>query len=188
MPMKLQEVHPSVVHMPLTFLPAAVLADAVGTLRDDPALLQVGKWGIALAAGSALLAGFFGLVAQEEVKTREHSHKMLVTHRTLNVGVTLVASGMAVARARQERPGLGYLALGAAAVGAAVYSAYLGGHMVYTHGVGVEAADGVREGTPALKRGEGLASVRRSLDNARQGLEHAVQDAARGQIAPSLRG
>ena len=52
---------------------------------------------------------------------------------------------------RDHRPGPGYFAAGFGLLGATLYSAYLGGNMVYERGVGVKPAGGLAGGSsPAL--------------------------------------
>jgi len=68
MPVRLQEIHPSLVHLPMTLLPLAVGADALGRATGNQSLRDVGRWAMPLAAASAAVLALFGLIAQEEVK------------------------------------------------------------------------------------------------------------------------
>ena len=95
MSMRLQELHPALVHYPIAPLPVALAADALGRATGSEVLLEIGKRGMALAAGSAAISAVAGLIAQETVRTDEVSHDLLVTHRTLNVGLV----GLTTARA-----------------------------------------------------------------------------------------
>src|SRR5512142_836328 len=117
MPMKLQEVHPALVHFPITLLPLAIGADFLGKLTGKEGLCTAGRLGIAAAAGSGLLAGIFGLIAQEEVNVEGSAKDMLITHRDLNLGAVAVMGAMAVRRARRQKPSLPYLALGLGLIG-----------------------------------------------------------------------
>jgi uncharacterized membrane protein len=188
MTMRLQELHPALVHYPITLLPLAVGADALGRVSGSRTLLQVGKGAIALAAATTAISAVAGLVAQEAVRLDEDTHDMLATHRNLNVGVLGLTTWMAVRRARRARPGLGYLLAGAAGIAGMAYSAYLGGHMVYEHGVGVRAAGGLHEeAAPELtpdKAGDAAAISGMLLE---RGARHAVVDLAEGDVVPSLR-
>src|SRR5690606_10448007 len=145
MAMRLQELHPSSVHYPIALLPVSLAADALGLLTHNRRLLEVGRLTMPLAAASAAVAGVLGLIAQEVVQTDEEGADMLVTHRTLNLGLIGIAAGMAVKRLGEKKPDVGYLAVGAVGLGAMIYSAYLGGQMVYDRGVGVRTAGGLRE-------------------------------------------
>ncbi len=188
MSMRLHEVHPSLVHYPIAFLPLAIGADAVGKVTGNRTALRIGKLGMALTAGTAALAGFFGLVAQEEVKlNNDQAGDILTTHRNLNIGFTTLATLMAVRRSMRKKPSARYLALGTAAIGAVLYSAYLGGKMVYHHGVGVRAADGIADGhAPELRLDRMDEVAEHALQDARVGVRHAAEALSRGVIAPAL--
>ncbi len=175
MAMHLQELHPAAVHYPIALLPLSVAADALGLMTGNRSLLEVGRLTIPVAAASAAVAGVLGLVAQEVVRTDEESNEMLIMHRNLNLGLLGVATAMALKRFRQDKPDVGYLAIGAAGIGAMVYSAYLGGQMVYDRGVGVRPADGLLESeAPPITRPReaALATARHLVEGAR----HAVMD------------
>ena len=187
MSMRLQEVHPSLVHFPITLLPLALGADLLGRATGSESLATAGRRLMPLAAGSAAVAAVFGLVAQEEVKAEGPARDMLVTHRNLNLALTGVAAAMALWRARRERPSAGYLALGLAGLGVMSYTAYLGGHMVYEHGVGVEAAGGVREGgAPELVPDRAVEIARATMADVRDGAAGTVDDLRRGDVVPEL--
>ncbi len=188
MPMQLQEVHPSLVHFPITLLPLASGADLLGKVTRNDTLCTVGKVGIAAAAASGLLAGIFGLIAQEEVNVEGESREMLITHRDLNLGAVATMGAMAVRRARREKPSLGYLGLGLGLIGAVTYSAYLGGHLVYADGVGVEKAGGTYGAIPSLGRDQPATIARKAVRDLGSGAMHTVQEIARGEIVPSLVG
>lgn len=175
MSMRLQEIHPSLVHFPIALLPTALAADALGRVTGDPGLLELGRRLMPIAAASGLLAGIFGFIAQESVRTDPKASEMLVTHRTLNLGLVATAGVMAVRRQRMSRPSLGYLALGAGGLAAMMYSAYLGGKMVYARGVGVEPAGGLREGEAPEITTENLGEVAgTAADHLRSGLQHTL--------------
>ncbi len=185
MSMRLQELHPSLVHFPIALLPTSLAADALGRLTDNEELLAVGRLGIAAAAGGAALAGVAGLLAQEASRFDDESHDILVTHRNLNLGLLGLVTGMAISRSRQRRPGLGYLALGAVGLLTMSYSAYLGGHMVYEHGVGVSDADGLREEeAPELRPANAGVAARTSARHLRDGLVATASALRDGELVP----
>jgi uncharacterized membrane protein len=187
MAMRLQELHPALVHFPIALLPTVLAADALGEVTGSETLRQVGKKGMALAAASTVISALAGLVAQEEVKAEGHAHDLLVTHRNLNLGLTALSLAMAASRAKRRRPGLGYLLLGAAGLGVMNYTAYLGGHMVYEHGVGVKAAGGLREGhVPELRPSDAGEVLDRVAHGVPHGARHAAEGLAKGEVAPAL--
>jgi uncharacterized membrane protein len=176
------------VHFPIALFPVSIGADAVGRATGNRGLLETARHTIELAAVGAALAGVSGLVAQEEVNVEGETMDMLITHRNLNIGATLLAGAMALWRSRRYRPSLGYLGLGLAGVGAVTYSAYLGGTLVYKHGVGVERAGGqYREHPPELgAAGENAAFARDAAVDIVHGVKHLGQETAKGKIVPSI--
>jgi uncharacterized membrane protein len=184
MAVRLSELHPSLVHYPITLLPLAIGADTAGVLTRDRELLRVGTWCITAAAVSAGVAGLAGLIAQEEVNADPEAMKIMQTHRTLNIAALAVMTGLAVARSRRSRPGLGYLLTGFATVAAVGVSAYLGGKLVYDHGVGVKKAGGIYGEDPSL--GDVRRAVRTAANDLRAGIVHTAKEMAKGDIVPVL--
>ncbi len=155
-------------------------------MADSDALTTFARRTLPIAAGSAILAGLAGLVAQQEVKVEGEAHDLLITHRNLNLGVIAVATALAAWRQRRATPGAGYLALGLATLGVMGYTAYLGGHMVYEHGVGVQPAGGVRGPVPELVPAQAGAVARAIGSDLVHGTEHTIEHLAEGEIAPAL--
>ncbi|MBJ6128442.1 DUF2231 domain-containing protein [Microvirga splendida] len=187
MPMRVQEVHPAIAHFPVALLPTAVVCDLVGRLTDNDALMETGRQLMPIAAASAAATGIAGFAAQEAVRTRDVSHDLLVTHRTLNIGLLALSVGLAAIRARSRRPSAGYLLAGLAGAALVTYSGYLGGRMVYAHGVGVDPADGIEhERAPEMPRDGFGRAARTAAGNIGQAIRHTAQDMAQGQIAPRI--
>lgn len=186
MAMGLQEVHPSMVHMPLALAPLSIGADLAGYATDDPSLTAMGRATIGLAAAAAAVAAVTGLIAQEEVRAEGLAHERLITHRNLNLVGGVALAGMAVWR-RDHDPGPGYLALGVGLLGTMFYTAYLGGKMVYDHGVGVKAAGGVRPDVPELAWGRSGRAARAALRDVRDGARTIYDETREGEMAPVLR-
>lgn len=187
MTMRLQEVHPALVHFPITLLPLAVGADLLGRVTGSESLREVGRHAMPLAAAGTGLAALAGLVAQQEVKAEGPAHDVLITHRNLNLGLLGATTALAAWRWKREAPGAGYLALGLAGLGLMAYTAYLGGHMVYAHGVGVEAAGGLRAGgAPELTPDRAGEVAHRVLEDLRHGAAHTLEHIREGEIAPTL--
>jgi uncharacterized membrane protein len=185
MPMRVQEVHPALAHFPVALLPTAVAADLIGTLTDNEALMETGRQLMPVAAASVAATGIAGFAAQEAVRTGDESHDLLVTHRTLNIGLLVLSVALAGIRVRSRRPSAGYLLAGLAGAALVTYSGYLGGRMVYAHGVGVDPADGVeRERAPEMPREGFRRAARTAAGNIGQAIKHTAQDMAEGQIAP----
>ncbi len=191
MAVRLQEVHPSVVHFPIALLPITLAADTAGSLTGNRQLSWLGRWGMVATAASALVAGLAGLIAQEEVNVSGSSMDTLITHRNLNLGVVLLTAALAVRRLGEESAGPGYLATAAGALAALGYSGYLGGKVVYEYGVGVATAPGPQGGLwqgggPELKPSNAPRVARTVAHDLGMGVRHFVQEVGSGKIAPSL--
>lgn len=185
--LRTHELHPSLVHFPLTLVPTALLLDAIGDATDNEALMYAGKTLMPIAAATAAIAGLAGFVAQGAVRAEGHAHDLLVTHRNLNAALIGTAAGMAIARQRSTRPALGYLLLGAAGVAALGYTAYLGGKMVYAHGVGVEPHGVDIEKSPELRPGTLGRAARESAHHIAEQARTSAQEVRAGEIAPAIR-
>lgn len=187
MAMRLQEIHPSLVHYPITLLPLAIGADALGRATGNEALLEAGRWAMMLAAGSAAVAAVFGLVAQQEVNAEGEALDTLITHRNLNLVAVGAATGLAARRWSQKKPSAGYLALGLASIGLVAVSAYLGGHMVYELGVGVKPAGGLKPtGVPELTTDDLASAARTAGHDIVEGARVTAREIGEGKLAPSL--
>jgi uncharacterized membrane protein len=188
MAVRLQEVHPSIVHFPIALLPAAVAADLLGRATGSEALLEMGRVLMPVAAASAAVSAVTGLVAQEEVQAEGVAQDILVTHRNLNLSLVTLSTALAAWRLRSARPSTGYLALALAGLGAMSYSAYLGGKMVYEHGVGVKPADGLRTGdAPELVPRRAGEIARRVATDVERGVAHALDDLRHRDPLPAIR-
>lgn len=188
MPMRLQELHPSMVHFPIALLPVAIGADLLGRLTGSRALLNVGKTAMGIAAAGAATAATTGLIAQQEVNADGEALDMLITHRNLNLAATAVATAMATWRSGEEKPSAAYLALGLASIGLVTYTAYLGGHMVYELGVGVQPADGIAEGhAPALTASNAWRATRHAASDLKSATGVTVKEIGEGKLVPALR-
>jgi uncharacterized membrane protein len=162
-----------------------VAADLIGRLTNNDSLMDMGRQLMPVAAASVAATGIAGFAAQEAVKTSDVSHDILVTHRTLNIGLLALSVGLAAVRSRSRRPSTGYLLAGLAGAALVTYSGYLGGRMVYAHGVGVAPADGIEpERTPEVPHDGFGRAARASASNVGQAIRHTAQEMAEGQIAP----
>jgi len=154
MSMKLHELHPAMIHAPLVLLPAAAAVDLVAATAKGPRGWWLSRFGARLwplGAGAGLLAGLAGMAASQEVNPEDRKvSDAMYLHGIGNFGLVVAALGMAIFRARR-RPTVGSATIGLAACGAALYTAYLGGELVYGSGLGVKAMtarSGVVPGVP----------------------------------------
>jgi uncharacterized membrane protein len=134
---RVHELHPTLIHAPLALLPSTVVVDLAATFTRDRKLEKAGRtmwWSV---AASGLLAGLAGMAASQEVKADKHARDMMFLHGLGNVVLVMGAFGVAAWRA-SHRPGWFSNMLGLGAFAFASYTGWLGGEMVYSHGVGVK--------------------------------------------------
>ena len=187
MAIRLQEMHPAIVHLPIVLFPLAVGADLLGSATENRLLLSLGQKGICFAAAGAVASAVAGLIAGEEVNVEGESRDMLMTHRNLNFAATVLASCMALWRIRRQTPNAMYLGIGAAGIGILGYTAYLGGKLVYDSGVGVEPAHGVyRADAPRLRAGQVSAFVKAAGTDFVHGVQHMAEEIGNGQVVPTI--
>ncbi|MBN1210343.1 MAG: DUF2231 domain-containing protein [Myxococcaceae bacterium] len=165
MKMLLHELHPAVVHAPLTLLPTATAADLISVLSGDPAWARVGRRLWVVGTASALFSGLAGLAASQEVKLEQpRARDMVFLHGLGNACITAGAIGVTLWRLRNP-PTLGQGLIGLMATAAALYTGALGGKLVYELGVGVnsmppDASVGTLKGQPLLSRAAPAALLR----------------------------
>src|SRR6185436_6814863 len=135
MAMHIHELHAASTHAPLVILPAAALVDLAAAVSGDRGQAALGRklWWLGVDA---------------------RSEDMMWLHGAANFAIVLGATGIALWRTFR-RPSVGAAAIGLGACTAALYTAYLGGEMVYAHGVGVRnmpwiAPTGVRSSPSVL--------------------------------------
>ncbi|MBG6078175.1 MULTISPECIES: DUF2231 domain-containing protein [unclassified Polaromonas] len=187
MAIRLQQMHPALVHLPITLLPLAIGADLLGCLTDNRSLHSFGRKAIAVAAVGAVASAVTGLIAGEEVNVEGDARDMLMTHRNLNFVATVIAGCMAVRRSQSEKPDALYLCAGVAGVGILAYTAYLGGKLVYEAGAGVEPAHGVyRSDAPMLGDGPVGPFFKTAAIDLWHGVQHMVEEVRQGKIVPTL--
>src|SRR3954468_3515755 len=136
MGMHVHELHAASTHAPLGVLPAAALVDLAASLTGDRGQAALGRklWWLGVGAGA--LAGVAGLAASQEIRAEDaRSEDMMWLHGVANFAIVLGATGIALWRSFR-RPSVASSAIGLGACAVATYTAYLGGEMVYAHGVG----------------------------------------------------
>lgn len=139
MGMKLHELHPALIHAPLTVLPAAAAVDLVAAATGDRKLSRLGETLWTRGAGAGLIAGLAGMAASQEVSTEDRRvSDAMYLHGIGNLGLVVAATGMALWRMRRPA-GVTSAVVGLIATGSALYTAYLGGELVYGSGLGVKA-------------------------------------------------
>lgn len=131
--------HPLIVVLPLGAWSLTSLFDLLGEERAADLCLRVGVFGAASAA-------LTGLAQWNEVTDRERPRRIGVMHSSLNTVATGLYIGSWVLRSRSQR-GAG-VATAAAGLAVTSLSGWLGGHLSYTLGVGVEEDAFIRQAAP----------------------------------------
>lgn len=172
MKMLLHELHPAVIHAPLTLIPTATVADMIAVMSGNRAWAKVGRRLWVAGSVSALFSGMAGLAASQEVKPDEpRARDMMFLHGLGNTFITLGAIGVTLWRLRRP-PTLGQTLIALMANAAAIYTASLGGRMVYELGVGIHPMPanktvGALKGPPLLSREAPKALLRDGLQGVR---------------------
>ncbi len=169
--LRAHEVHPLLVHAPLTLLPVAAGLDTLAAITGNRFAERAGCWAWFAGTSGGLAAGLAGSAASQEVKAAEHARDMMFVHGLGNLGIVLTAAGMALWRA-SHRANPASALLGLSACAAAVYTGWLGGELVYAHGVGVKGmgtivAEGVADSPPLFSRRGGRKLVKDSIGGLR---------------------
>lgn len=187
MPIRLEQIHPVLVHAPIVLLPLSVVGDFVGRVTHNSSLVSFGQKAGCIAAVGAVGSAVTGLIAGEEVNVEGASMDMLMTHRNLNLVATIVATSMAMWRVSHRRPGAVYLATGMIGIGVLAYTSYLGGKLVYEMGAGVQPAHGVyRTDAPVLKSGQRGSFLKAAGTDFVHGVQHMVQEVKKGNVVPTI--
>ncbi|MFZ2269469.1 MAG: DUF2231 domain-containing protein [Azonexus sp.] len=133
--------HPALVHFPIALTITATLLMLAASRRSaDPLLVPSARLLLRLAAGTAVVAAIFGWQAFQSVEHDAAGHLVMLSHRnwalSSTAGLLLATIWDAFGHAAQRHLVLVLLTLSAGIV----VTAWLGGEMVYRHGIGVSAA------------------------------------------------
>lgn len=134
--------HPAVVHLPIALWLGSLVFDAL-TLAGVGGnhLVRTSYWSILLGLGTLVVVMPAGLAEWSQIKREKPAWKLAFWHMIMNVTVAAILavslyfrSGDAYHAARV--PNLPFL-LNLVANGLLLVSGYIGGRMVYEHGIGV---------------------------------------------------
>ena len=126
MTIRLEQMHPALVHFPIALLPLSLGADIVAGMSGNKVLLSFGQQSACVAALGAAASVATGLVAGEEVNVEGESMDMLITHRNVNIVAAIIAGSTAIWRFGLRRPSAAYLLTGVIGIGLLTYSSSLG--------------------------------------------------------------
>ena len=157
-------VHPVIVHFPIALITLSVVADLCELLTDTISLRAAGFWaliGAAVGGALAVVAGLFDM-NREQIEHKAHER----VHFHMKIGFTLFAAvaGLTIWRwliylGAQNAPGWGYLSAALLVLGLTLFQGYLGGKLVFAHGVGVAPTGQGTEPPGEARKGGGKSGA-----------------------------
>jgi uncharacterized membrane protein len=134
--------HPALVHVPIALWIGALFFDVLSLANvGHNALVRTSYWAILLGLLSTLIVVPAGFAEWTQIKREKPAWKLALWHMILNVAVTLLFLGSfylrAGAAASAERVPLSAFWLCLVANIILMVSGYIGGRLVYEHGIGV---------------------------------------------------
>lgn len=133
-------IHPMLIPFPITCLVGAFVTDLIFLKTGDPGFATASQWLIGFGVGTALLAATVGLI---DYMGDDRIRRLGVALQHMLANVTAVVVSIINFVVRLDDPtDLGSLGvyLSGAVVLILLYSGWLGGQMVFRHGVGVNDA------------------------------------------------
>ncbi len=142
----MQNIHPYFVHFPIALLSVGLLWDLLGILLKKESFKNAGWWAQLFGTAAIIITAITGLIAANTVVHNDAAHEIMETHETIGLIVTgvfivlfLWRSFLKTAIPSQRLQQIIYLVIGGLAVATMLYSAHLGGKLVYEFGVGGSA-------------------------------------------------
>lgn len=139
-------IHPMVVHFPIALLIAFFLVDSFGTFFRNGEWRRVATSLLYLGTASAGVAVYFGLQAASTVDHGENVHLILEQHEFIGLSILGLSALLSLWRLlnggfARGIPNVIFISIAAVLAILIVFSADLGGLMVYKYGVAVEAVE-----------------------------------------------
>lgn len=151
-------IHPMLVHFPIALLIASFLADAVHFFASWSSIEHVGWWMLALASAGGLFTVLAGLFDMRRATLDEAIHERVHQHMWVGMGLFLVICALTAWRwiffSNATPVSMLYLDASFLSVGLATFQGWLGGELVYTHGVFVASQQKKAASRPAGKVAE----------------------------------
>lgn len=136
--------HPAFVHFPLALWFVAIFWDAVGWWRPDPLWWQMAYWCLALGVAASLPALVTGLLDYLALRPDEPGLDAATAHMMVMLSAAAAFGASWLVRAQAGAalaPSALVLALALAGAALLAVGGWLGGTLVYRHGIG-RANDG----------------------------------------------
>lgn len=135
-------VHPAVVHFPLALYPATVLFDILALTRSDGSLYTHGAFILILGASvMALVAMVTGFAELIDIPPESRAWKLAIAHMSVQLTaatILLVSLLLRLGHVDDARPPVAAIACAVAGTLLLFVGGWLGGHMVFRHGISVD--------------------------------------------------
>ena len=135
--------HAALNDLPTALLLAAILFDLLGAINKRDSLRAAGYWCLVGGVLGGGLAALSGLVAAGKAPHDEASNAMLETHETFAFVVlaifALLLAWRTVRRLIGRQEQTAFTTAGVIGIGLLVFTAKLGGTMVFRHAVGIDS-------------------------------------------------
>lgn len=130
--------HPLLVTVPIGSWVAAVIFDIVAFVGDDPAAFTTGaRWLYAIGVVAAVVAAVFGLLDFTRLTPGTRARRIATIHLVLNLVAVAIFTAAWLVHVGSDDPSVLGLVLGIIGLCGLGVSGFLGGELVFRHGVRV---------------------------------------------------
>jgi uncharacterized membrane protein len=152
-------VHPMLIVFPLGLLSTSVLADLLHAVTGKRDLARFSLWALIFGLVGGMAAAVFGIIDWMGIPSGTRAKRIGGVHGAGNGVVTTLFGLSLLSRLgnRERRPGVASLVFGTLGAGLAVFTAWLGGELVYRLRVGVDPGAHL-DATNSLAR-DGLVEI-----------------------------
>src|SRR5690348_15384806 len=134
--------HPAIVHFPLALYPATVLFDILAFTRSDGSVYTHGAFILIVAASIAAVgAAITGFAQLPDISPDSPAWKTMILHMSVQMTaavIFLVSLLLRLKHVDDAHPPIGAFICAVVGLVALFYGGWLGGHMIFSQGVGVE--------------------------------------------------
>lgn len=134
--------HAALNDFPSILLLLSILLDLAGSISRRESLKAAAFWSLVVGAGGALLALASGLAAEDTIEHGQAVHELLERHELMGISLTVLIVALAAWRI-WRRGSLGgaerqaYMVVAAAGAIFVLWTAHLGGRIVFEHAGGI---------------------------------------------------
>jgi uncharacterized membrane protein len=138
-------VHAAVNDLPAALLPMAILFDIMAVVLKRDSARVAGLWCLVAGVLGGALAILAGEMAEGNVLHGDVAHAIMETHETFAIVVTILFGILAIWRLIRHnslggKEQTAFTTAGLIGIGLLVFTAKLGGNLVFDHAVGIDAA------------------------------------------------